>query len=62
MRLGVPTFHANLMSDSDVHIVRSTVTASGTTVGQAGLYLGTTGNCTAQGRGRLKVIELDANR
>ena len=62
MRLGVPAFYANLMSDIDVHIVRSTVTASRTTLGLAGLYLGTTGNCTAQGRGRLKVIELDPNR
>ena len=32
------TFYANLMADLDVHMVRSTVTASGTTVGLAGLY------------------------
>ena len=38
MRLGVPAFYANLMTDLDVYVVRSTVTASGTTVGLAGLY------------------------
>ena len=38
MRLGVPAFYANLMADLDVHMVRSTVTANGTTVGLAGLY------------------------
>ena len=30
MRLGVPAFYANLMADLNVHMVRSTVTASGT--------------------------------
>ena len=38
MRLGVPAFYANLMADLDVHMVRSTVTANGTTVDLAGLY------------------------
>ena len=38
MRLGVPAYYANLMADLDVHMVRSTVAASGTTVGLAGLY------------------------
>ena len=34
----VLAFYANLMADIDVHIIRSTVTASGTTVGLTGLY------------------------
>ena len=38
MRLGVPAFYANPMADLDVHMVRSTVTANGTTVDLAGLY------------------------
>jgi hypothetical protein len=38
MRLGVPVFFANLMADLGVHMVRSAVTASGTTVGLAGLF------------------------
>ena len=38
VRHGVPAFYANLTADLDVHMVRSTVTASGTTVGLAGLY------------------------
>ena len=38
MWLGVPAVYANLMADLDVHVVRSTVTASGITVGLAGLY------------------------
>ena len=38
MRLGVPDFYTNLLRDIDVHIVRSTITARGTTgVGIAGL-------------------------
>ena len=45
-------FYANLMSDIEVHIVRSTVTASGTTVGLTGLYhrqLHGTGQGTVEG-------------
>ena len=52
MRLGVPAFYANLMADLDVHMVRSTVTASGTTVDLAGLYhrqLHGTGQGTVEG-------------
>ena len=37
MRLGVPAFYGNLMADLDVRMVRSTVTANGTTVDLAGL-------------------------
>ena len=37
MRLGVPEFYINLLRDTDVHIVRSTTTAHGTTVDIAGL-------------------------
>ena len=52
MRLGVPAFYANLMADLDVHMVRSTVTANGTTVDLAGLYhrqLHGTGQGTVEG-------------
>ena len=52
MRLGVPAFYANLMADLDVHMVRSTVAAIGTTVGLAGLYhrqLHGTGQGTVEG-------------
>jgi hypothetical protein len=35
MRLGVPVFYASMLSDIDVHCVRSTATAHGTTVGIA---------------------------
>ena len=48
----MPAFYANLMSDIDVHIVRSAVTASGTTVGLTGLYhrqLHGTGQGTVEG-------------
>ena len=50
--LGVPAFYANLMADLDVHMVRSTVTANGTTVDLAGLYhrqLHGTGQGTVEG-------------
>ena len=52
MRLGVPALYANLMADLDVHTIRSTVPASGTTVGLAGLYhrqLHSTGQGTVEG-------------
>ena len=52
MRLGVPAFYADLMADLDVHMVRSTVTANGTTVGLAGIYhrqLHGTGQGTVEG-------------
>ena len=32
MRLGVPAFYASMLSDTDVHCARSTVTAHGTTI------------------------------
>ena len=52
MRLGVPEFYINLLSDIDVHIVRSAITAHGTTVVIAGLIhrqLHGTGQGTVEG-------------
>ena len=52
MRLGVPKFYINLLIDIGVHIVRSTITAHGTTVAIAGLIhrqLHGTGQGTVEG-------------
>ena len=52
MRLGVPEFDTNLLHDIDVRVVRSTITAHGTTVDIAGLIhrqLHGTGQGTVEG-------------
>ena len=53
MRLGVPDFYTNLLRDIDVHIVRSTITAHGTT--RSALQGSSTGSCTARAKAQLRV-------
>ena len=52
LRLGVPEFYINMLNDIDLHTVRSTVTASGTTIALAGIFhrqLHGTGQGTVEG-------------